>query len=325
MHGIKTLPLVICFLAVGLLVQAQTDFEIKGTVKTAGIPLVGATVNNKTTQKRAVTDKNGEFKIRASVGDVLQILYVGYDNFETTVVDDKDLDIRLNMSTHALNDVVVTGFANASMNNYWVGAKIGYNFLGDDTRDFFVGSASISINLLDLDKGENTLGIVGNIGNFKFNNDSSENKKIQQLTQSINGLQVGIGYTHDRTWSAARNIKHHFRQFLLVGPRLSTYTNVGQDSSTVNLPQFVVTGGLEYELEGFRNGGTMDFSTGLSYLAFDKGNYFKVFNEIKSHLIALDVSAILPLSKNLGFFINGTFSKHTDAVYIIGVIVKAAK
>lgn len=271
-------------------------------------PVAGATVTVRGTNKSTVTNSKGEFELELKSDEkIIEISNVG---FAATAYDVSSLtDLSINLG----------GGASTSLKNYWVGAKLGYNFLSESTDDFFVGSASIAINLLKLDeKSKHTFGVVGNIGNFKFQNDSAENKKIQKLTQSINGLLFGLGYTYETNSS---DKKQAFRKFANVGARLSSYTNVGKDSQTVNLPQFASTIGFEYELQGFTNAGALTLSAGASLFLFSKTKYEKIFNKDRGNILTLDVSAILPLSKNLGFFVNGTYSKIASPVYIIGIVI----
>src|SRR5450631_3924802 len=52
-----------------------------------GKPITGASVTVKGTQKGVLTNKDGEFTISASKGDVLIITYVGFASTEVTVTD----------------------------------------------------------------------------------------------------------------------------------------------------------------------------------------------------------------------------------------------
>jgi len=58
----------------------------------------------------ASTDTDGQFKIRASKGDIIVFSYVGYENYEYTVEkEDSNLSIRMKPSSKELDEVVVTG------------------------------------------------------------------------------------------------------------------------------------------------------------------------------------------------------------------------
>ena len=56
------------------------------------------------------TDIDGKFNIKAQYGDMLIFSFVGYDNIEYLVTEQKsDLEIRFSQSTQQLDEVVVTG------------------------------------------------------------------------------------------------------------------------------------------------------------------------------------------------------------------------
>ncbi|RXF70558.1 TonB-dependent receptor [Arcticibacter tournemirensis] len=85
---------------------------LTGTVtSTSGEPLEAANVTVAETQKGTLTDSRGKFQIRASVGQTLRISYIGAKPF-TWKVDaaTANVNIKLEIGSTALNDVVVTGY-----------------------------------------------------------------------------------------------------------------------------------------------------------------------------------------------------------------------
>ena len=325
------LSLILLFFA--LSTYSQT-FTIKGKVSTKDSPIAGCSVVNETKsvgEKKVltITNQKGEYSIEAEKGDKINFYYAGFTPQSIIVNNSDALNIKLEVS-ESLSEVVVTGFGSSSVSirNFWVGAKIGYNFIGNTDDDFFVGSATIALNLLDNNDTHHSFGIIGNFGNFKFNKDTSDTKNIQKVAQSINGLSIGVGYTHETSlkgkneYKSKQYPKSYFREFIQSGVRLTTFTKVGKDSSTANLGQSMTTGGVEFEQTGFKNGGSITASMGVSLYLFDKDIYKKIFDEEKSRLVTLDFTIILPISKNMGFFVNGTFAKKTSAAYILGVILK---
>jgi hypothetical protein len=211
-----------------------------------------------------------------------------------------------------------------SAKNYWTGAKDGYNFSSNANDNYFVGSASIKINTFTIANKQNFFGVVGNIGNFKFKQDTAENKNIQKLSQSINGLSVGMAYSHDfYPYNDNSNQPQKMARFFTnIGYRLNTYTNVGLEKTTINFNQFYATAGLEYELEGFEKKGNLSLSTSITLLAFDKQQSKTIFNDDRSSRFVFDVTGILPMNEKMGFFANGTFTAKTEAVFIMGIIFK---
>ncbi|PHN02715.1 SusC/RagA family TonB-linked outer membrane protein [Flavilitoribacter nigricans] len=93
----------------GVPVEVRT---ITGVVKdNAGIPLIGATVLVKDTQKGTITDVDGEFSLDIEEGDeTLVISYIGYEPQEISVGNKSVFTIILNESAEALEEVVVVGF-----------------------------------------------------------------------------------------------------------------------------------------------------------------------------------------------------------------------
>jgi TonB-dependent starch-binding outer membrane protein SusC len=94
----------ICFAA-----NAQT---VSGKVrsKTTGDALVGATVVVKETNKRTLTDANGEFSLAAEKGVTLIVSYVGYNSITIKVNSTNNLDVQLIELDKDLNEVVVVGY-----------------------------------------------------------------------------------------------------------------------------------------------------------------------------------------------------------------------
>lgn len=100
----------LCFWCISTTVFAQSN-EITGKVKEeSGIPLPGATLMIKGTQRATVTDFDGNFSIQASPGETLQISYIGYDTKEVTIGSSNVLEIQLTADTQSLDEVVVVGY-----------------------------------------------------------------------------------------------------------------------------------------------------------------------------------------------------------------------
>lgn len=73
-------------------------------------PLSNVTINIVGTEQITQTDQQGNFKINASVGDVLQFSYLGYQAQKITIKDLNQLTITLLESQEGLDEVVVVGF-----------------------------------------------------------------------------------------------------------------------------------------------------------------------------------------------------------------------
>ena len=94
------------------LVSAAQVRNISGVVRSAddGTPLQGATVTTINASVQTTTDRNGEFKITAPVGDSLSFSFVGKITY-TEVVSEKTVwEIRLYSATDPMDEVTVVAF-----------------------------------------------------------------------------------------------------------------------------------------------------------------------------------------------------------------------
>ena len=82
---------------------------ISGTVSDqSGLPLPGATVLVKGTSSGTSTDFDGKYSISASQGSTLVVSFVGYTSKEVVVGTSSTINIALQESAEALEEVVVT-------------------------------------------------------------------------------------------------------------------------------------------------------------------------------------------------------------------------
>jgi len=88
------------------------EMTVKGIVTDAadGSSIPGATVVVKGSTAGVATDINGNFSLKVKPGDVLVFSYVGYENQEVTVTDQKNLVIGLTTAVKFLNELVVIGY-----------------------------------------------------------------------------------------------------------------------------------------------------------------------------------------------------------------------
>jgi len=94
-------------LLLGTVMYAQT--EITGTVvDETGEGVIGATVKEKGTSNGAVTDFDGNFKVKVAKGAMLVISYIGYDNVEMAAAPGMKVVMKENASE--LAEVVVVGY-----------------------------------------------------------------------------------------------------------------------------------------------------------------------------------------------------------------------
>lgn len=106
-----------------LVVISFINFEIAGFAQNKGFlngqvideitkeSIIGATVQNMTTKSGTITDFNGNFSIEASIGDKINISYVGYKSYLVKIDNFNNLLIELSSDVQQLEEMVVIGYA----------------------------------------------------------------------------------------------------------------------------------------------------------------------------------------------------------------------
>ena len=85
------------------------DIVVKGNVKdAAGEPLIGATVQVEGVVGGVITDVNGDFSIKCSPKDMLNISYVGFNEKKVSVNGRKQGNVTMGENAQDLDEVVVT-------------------------------------------------------------------------------------------------------------------------------------------------------------------------------------------------------------------------
>lgn len=98
-----------------LLILTVTTFAqtitVTGNVKNANAePLEGVTIKLKNANAVGKTDNNGNYSIKAAIGQVLIFSYVGYTDAEVTLKNNKPLNIVLNIKIDEQDEVIVIGY-----------------------------------------------------------------------------------------------------------------------------------------------------------------------------------------------------------------------
>lgn len=107
----RFVAMVLLFSCIGSL-QAQTSLPITGIViaATDGMPLPGATILVKGTDRGTTTDGDGKFEITVSDKETLIIGYLGYETIEVAVNGRSVIEVKLAPSNSTLEEVVVVGY-----------------------------------------------------------------------------------------------------------------------------------------------------------------------------------------------------------------------
>lgn len=89
--------------------KENATHTVSGIVKDEnGLPIIGATVKVRGAQMGVVTDIDGKFSLKTSVGSVLSVSYIGYKTQDIKVQESGSLNIKLEPESKQLNEVVVT-------------------------------------------------------------------------------------------------------------------------------------------------------------------------------------------------------------------------
>ena len=101
------LTLILAFMVQITFAQEKT---VTGNVSDASGPLPGVTVLIKGANVGTQSDFDGNFSIKANVGDVLQFSFMGMQTIEKTVGASNSINVAMREDSEALEEVVVTGF-----------------------------------------------------------------------------------------------------------------------------------------------------------------------------------------------------------------------
>lgn len=92
-----------------MLAQGAEPMTVKGTVTDSnGEPLTGVSVLVVGTASGTQTNIDGEFQLKASVGNVLKLTYIGYATQEIKVSGDQPINVVMKEDAMSLDEVVVT-------------------------------------------------------------------------------------------------------------------------------------------------------------------------------------------------------------------------
>lgn len=118
----KRLSLILLCMVATIAAWAQT--VITGTVVSAvdGEPLIGASVKVKGTNKAAVTDLNGKFKINTEAGTTLVFSYIAMETMERPAKN--GMLVKMRTAEEMMDELVVTGYGSAKKLGSLVGSVV---------------------------------------------------------------------------------------------------------------------------------------------------------------------------------------------------------
>jgi TonB-linked SusC/RagA family outer membrane protein len=103
---------IFCFLSILFSVYGQAqDVTVSGKVYDEnGLPIPGVSILIKGTSKATASDFDGNYQIKAASKGTLEFSYVGYNTVQEPINGRNQIDIKLNSTTEALQEVVVVGY-----------------------------------------------------------------------------------------------------------------------------------------------------------------------------------------------------------------------
>lgn len=102
--------LMIMVMIASAFISSGQETNFTGKVKDEqGKPLSGATISIKGSKVKTQTSKDGQFSIKATIGNILVVSFSGFSNQSYTLKNTNPIDIQLSLSNNDLNEVVVLG------------------------------------------------------------------------------------------------------------------------------------------------------------------------------------------------------------------------
>tara|TARA_B110000967_G_C18844161_1_gene541032 strand:+ start:199 stop:807 length:609 start_codon:yes stop_codon:yes gene_type:complete len=199
----KTKITMILTLFMALIVQTTFAQQktVSGTVSDEnGLPLIGATVVISGTSSGTTTDFDGNYKINASAGDVLNFSYVGYSDQNSTVGASNTISLSL-QPDNTLDEVVVTalGIKRDKKSLGYATQKVKGEAVSKIKSGNFVNSLSGKVAGLDIKSS----GTLGGSTNAVIRGSSSIAGNNQALFV-IDGIPVDNGNTNSRNQATGR-------------------------------------------------------------------------------------------------------------------------
>lgn len=140
--------------------------RITGVVLESGMPLPGATVIVKSTNRGTQTDFDGAFSIEAVKGEIIEVSFIGMKTQSITIDKQKRLEITLTEDSQNLSEVVVVGY-------------------GTTTKETSVSSVSVQVGA---DLAMEAHLVDGN--DFNYYRGNVYNKTLMSLQGKVSGLTI---------------------------------------------------------------------------------------------------------------------------------------
>lgn len=160
----KFVLLIMAVLGSGALALAQNR-QVTGTVTGSdGSPIAGATVFVEGTSTGTTTNADGKFSFSAPADGTLNVSFIGYASQKVAIAGKTQFSITLHEDTHAIDDVVVTGYGVQRKASFTGAASIiGEDVLDKRTDVNFVKSLEGSVPGLQMNNSTSMPGVWGSV------------------------------------------------------------------------------------------------------------------------------------------------------------------
>jgi len=160
----KFVLLIMAVLGSGALALAQNR-QVTGTVTGPdGNPIAGATVFVEGTSTGTTTNADGKFSFSAPADGTLNVSFIGYASQKVAIAGKTQFSITLHEDTHAIDDVVVTGYGVQRKASFTGAASIiGEDVLDKRTDVNFVKSLEGSVPGLQMNNSTSMPGVWGSV------------------------------------------------------------------------------------------------------------------------------------------------------------------
>lgn len=239
----KGLALLLFFVfSLGAFGQGTT---VSGTVLADddGSPLIGVTVTNTVTNKKATTNQAGYYSLAAEKGQNINFSYVGYLSKNIVVGDSKIINAKLALNGAALDDVVVTGYGQKSSKRAlsYQAPTVSGDDIAATRRTNFLNALAGRVPGLTV---TSTSGLPGASAQIMLRGGSSIGGNNQPLFV-IDGLPVSNGSVDQNDLASASNSGLTGAGNLALANRNSDYTNRVSDINPDDIESVVILKGPE--------------------------------------------------------------------------------
>jgi len=211
--------------------------------------------------------------------------------------------------------------------SFWAGSTLSYSFESEGS-DNFIGGGLVQLETFKRFQNNKKfkLLIVGNIAKITSSlSEEDVSDDISEIVLSDQGLSVGFAPIYQVWDRAVDGEKGDFlRLYGNVGYKVNGFQDVGAENETINLDQFRVSAGIEFEGLEVSSGAPTNLSTEIIYSLYSGSKYESIFGDFESNFMAIESQLIIPIGNKLGFLLKHTWSTRTNGVFQLGLVLSSS-